>query len=142
MAKEKKRIGFYSCLAVGHLNVCLSIGQVLLNHFEDEVEVYFITDDFFADKIAKVDSRFKLAKFEYEGQKDESRYNDLVTKLESFLVLPAIERLLNSMDVFIYDPTDEKIDIAAEKPIKELGLDFLLCDQFAHLPSMSLKPYG
>lgn len=142
MTNGKKRIGFYSCLAVGHLNVCLSIGQVLLDHFGDEIEVYFLADDFFADKITKVDARFKLAKIEYEGQKDESRYNDLVTKLESFLALPSLERLLNSMNVFIYDPTDEKIDMAAEKPIKELGLDFLLCDQFGHLPSMSLKPYG
>ena len=142
MPKEKKRIGFYSCLAVGHLNVCLTIGKTLLEQFGDKLEVYFITDEFFGEKVAKVDARFKLAKFQYAGQKDESRFNDVIIKLESFLGLPVTERLLKSMDVFIYDPTDEQIDLAAEKPIRELNFDFLLCDQFSHLPSMSLVPYG
>lgn len=142
MTKEKKRIGFYPLLAVGHFNVCLTIGRVLLDRFGDELEVYFLTDEFFAEKIIKVDARFKLAKIEYDGQKDESRFNDVVLKLESFLELPQMERLLKSMDVFINDPTDEQIDIAAEKLIRELKLDFLLCDQFGHQGSMSLVPCG
>lgn len=144
MKKEKKRIGFYPCLAVGHHNVCITLGKALLDHFEDEVEVYFLTDNYFAEKISKVDTRFKLVILEYGGnKKDESRYNDLVIKLESFIQLPIIERLASALNVFVAcDPTEEEIDRVAEKPIKELKLDFLLCDQFAHFASMGLTAYG
>ena len=62
---KKKRIVFYLILSTGHVNVCASVSKVLLDRFQNEIDIYFIVDKLWKDKLAKMDSRFIYAAFEY-----------------------------------------------------------------------------
>ena len=153
---QKKRIVFYPMLATGHVNVVTSLAKILLNQFSNEIEIYFITDKLWKSKLELKDSKFKFSVFEYAGY-DELRIKNNLEQLEKFMEIPLINRyiidklklnlqflnifklffrLVNSIDVFINDSTEEEMDIKIEKLIKELNPDIVLCDHFWVLPSL------
>lgn len=85
MIVQKKKLAFYSILSSGHLNVCISLGRVLLDKFGDQIEVYFIVDRVWKEKIEKIDSRFKFGTFEFDKKEDESRMIDIANRFEKCL---------------------------------------------------------
>uniref|UniRef100_A0AAN0LM54 UDP-glycosyltransferase n=1 Tax=Polyphagotarsonemus latus TaxID=1204166 RepID=A0AAN0LM54_9ACAR len=135
---EKKKIAFYAFLSSGHINFCSAIASTLLNNYPDKIEVYFFTDSSWAEKIAKIDSRYKFEIYEYEKKEQKDFINNLVSRIEPLLLLPNIDKIKElfksfkqNADYFYY------IDEEVSKLIKKLKPDFLLCDMLSHLPAMA-----
>lgn len=63
MSKVKK-IAIYPLRSSGHTNVCVTIAKVLLNNYPGQVEIYFMLDEPWKEKISKLDSRFKFRTFQ------------------------------------------------------------------------------
>lgn len=127
--KKKKKIAFYSILSSGHLNVCSSIATVLLDKFSKKLEVYFIVDDVWAEKLSKNDARFKFGIINYDNKEQGSRIEDLVDSLEPLLSTKLVERMIGCWSQFLDWSTLPEIDRKSEEKIKEIGADFLICDQ-------------
>uniref|UniRef100_A0AAN0LH68 UDP-glycosyltransferase n=1 Tax=Polyphagotarsonemus latus TaxID=1204166 RepID=A0AAN0LH68_9ACAR len=143
--QEKKKIAFYAVLSSGHVNFCASIASSLLNNYSDKLEVYFFTNFSWAEKLAKIDSRYKFEIYEYETKEQENVFGELAKKIEPLLTLSSEKRLkemfkliISSFDFFSF--VDEKVSSL----IKKLKPDYLLCDLMSHLPSMveSKIPYS
>uniref|UniRef100_A0AAN0LM61 UDP-glycosyltransferase n=1 Tax=Polyphagotarsonemus latus TaxID=1204166 RepID=A0AAN0LM61_9ACAR len=119
---NKKKVVFYSYLTVGHLNLCVSIGSTLLNQYPDEIEIYFFSDQTWAEK----------------------KVVDLIKEMESLLNLPNIDRFKEMFKIIVkgedYFFTDQQLS----NLIKKIKPDFILCDLQCHMPSVveSTVPYG
>jgi len=131
-----KKICFYSILSSGHLNVCASIGTVLLNNHPDDIEIYFIADEQWAEKLAKIDKRFKFGIIDYDNKDQEFRMIELVNKIEKTVYLSLVERMKVVWSIFMQDKTVMDIDRKSDEKIKEIKPDLLLCDQVVHLPAI------
>lgn len=77
----------------GHTNVCVTIAKLLLNNYPDQVEITFVTDNPWKDKLSKLDSRFKFRTFEYDNQQQETATDELIKSLEPITKLPLVERM-------------------------------------------------
>uniref|UniRef100_A0AAN0LHC1 UDP-glycosyltransferase n=1 Tax=Polyphagotarsonemus latus TaxID=1204166 RepID=A0AAN0LHC1_9ACAR len=134
---KKKKIVFYSVLTAGHLNVCSAIGSTLLNKYPNEIEVYFISDETWAEKLTKIDSRFKIGLIELSQKED--RIPDIVKHTENCLNLSLIERRKYLFQTFFIDDIERiyETDIKSREQIKIICPDFILCDQMIQLPAMS-----
>ena len=77
----------------GHTNVCVTIAKLLLNNYPDQVEITFVTDNLWKDKLSKLDSRFKFRTFEYDNQQQETATDELIKSLEPITKLPLVERM-------------------------------------------------
>ena len=143
VAVTKKKIAFYSVLCTGHLNVCKSIAKALLDNYSDKIDIYFIVDVLWAEKLREFDSRFKFAIIS-SSKEAESRIEDLVDKLEPFLSLPLVDRMIESWKNFLDWNVIPEIDRKSEEKIREIGADLLICDQVCYLPAiLNCKiPYG
>lgn len=108
------------------------------------VDVYFIVDSEWQDKLSKIDSRFKFAIVEQSKQEVDSVKNELMEKFEQSLSLPLADRTIQSWSYFFQEAHNPmfEFDRKAEIKIRELKPDFLLCDQLIALPAMQLAPYA
>lgn len=132
---QKRKIAFYCILATGHVNLCASIGKVLLDLFPDQIEIYFFVDELWRQKLEKIDSRFKYVICVYDTY-DEARLKSIIENVEKFMGMPLIDRLKGVYDLFVYDSTEEEIDKVVEEAIEDLKPNLVLCDQFRLLPSL------
>uniref|UniRef100_A0AAN0LHH8 UDP-glycosyltransferase n=1 Tax=Polyphagotarsonemus latus TaxID=1204166 RepID=A0AAN0LHH8_9ACAR len=132
----KKKLAFYSILESGHLNLCSSIGSILLNKYSNDVEIYFFTDQLWAEKLSKRDSRFKFEIFGYETKEQENLIEIMINAMESIINLPEIDRV-KAMVSFFNNPSEfAYIDQEVSKLIKKLKPDYLLCDLIGVMPSI------
>uniref|UniRef100_A0AAN0N5W9 UDP-glycosyltransferase n=1 Tax=Polyphagotarsonemus latus TaxID=1204166 RepID=A0AAN0N5W9_9ACAR len=134
---EKRKIAFYAVLTSGHLNLCSAFGSTLLNLYSDKIDVYFFVDQNWAEKLSKIDLRFKFEIYENEKNEINDSSKDFVDSLRPLLALPNLEKtklVLNmsvaNIDAFL--PTDQKVS----KLIKKLKPDYILCDLTTHVPSV------
>ena len=51
-------------MASGHYNVCVALAKILLDNHEDEIEIYFICDFNWQQKLTQMDKRFKFGVIE------------------------------------------------------------------------------
>ena len=101
-----------------------------------------MVDNEWATKLAKIDSRFKFAIIDTSDQQ-AGNIVEIIKKFEPFLELSMIERLIQTWETFLEDTSFIEIDKKSEVKIRELKLDFLLCDQVFHLPAMQTGvPYA
>uniref|UniRef100_A0AAN0LVX7 UDP-glycosyltransferase n=1 Tax=Polyphagotarsonemus latus TaxID=1204166 RepID=A0AAN0LVX7_9ACAR len=133
---NKKKLVFYSFLTTGHLNVCSAIGSALLNNYSNEIEVYFIADKTWAEKLTKIDSRFKIGLIELSQKED--RGQDIAKDTEKCLTLSLIESIKLVFEKFFISDAERlyEIDKKSGEQIKIINPDFILCDQVVHLPAM------
>uniref|UniRef100_A0AAN0N6H0 UDP-glycosyltransferase n=1 Tax=Polyphagotarsonemus latus TaxID=1204166 RepID=A0AAN0N6H0_9ACAR len=142
---DKKKIAFYGILSSGHLNLCSAVASTLLNLYPSEIDVYFFVDQNWAEKLSKVDSRFKFETFEYKNEDEKNFFAKFISQLEPLLSLSNLEKVkmifnmsLDNIDSFIEKDKD------VSKLIKKLKPDFILCDFLSHMPSVvgSKIPYS
>ena len=108
------------------------------------MEIFFLVDKEWQEKLTKIDSRFRFAIVDRDKQEQNIQRDELMEKFEQNLSLPLIDRLLQCWQHFFQEennPTYE-YDLKAEAMIRELQPDFLLCDQLIALPTMQLAPYA
>ena len=101
MSVRVKKIAIYPLRSSGHTNVCVTIAKVLLNNYADQVEITFLLDNQWKEKLSKLDSRFKFRTFEYDKPEQENHVANLLEKLEPVTKLPLVLRmgtLWNSLD--------------------------------------------
>lgn len=138
--KKKKVIAFYSILSSGHFNVCKSLAKALLDRHSDKLEVYFIVDQEWKEKLAKFDDRFKFGVIEYDNDQQQARVADMITKIEPFLsASPAKKQELAWSNFLDWDVLPE-IDRKSEEKILEVA-DFLICDQVSFFFCWRLLPF-
>ena len=131
----------YSLLAAGHLNVCASLSTVILNKNSDKVDIYFIVDKEWEEKLSKIDGRFKFAVLHRDQQKRAARREEIMKKVLDLLELPLADRVIQSWGLFFRaDNPIYELDKQAEEKIREIKPDFMLCDQIGLLPAMELAP--
>lgn len=123
----KKKIAFYSILCSGHLNVCKSIASALLDKHSDKIEIYFIVNPEWAEKLRKYDSRFKFGIIELEQKND--RIEEFISNLEPVLSSPLVDRIISSWTHFLDWNVLPEIDRKSQEKIEEIQADFLICDQ-------------
>ena len=87
----------------------MSLGKSLLNH--SDVEVYFIVDEEWQGKLAKLDERFKFAVIEYDNSDQKNRIVDMLTKFETFLKLPLLDRSINMWTMVMDDKKALEMDV-------------------------------
>uniref|UniRef100_A0AAN0LIZ6 UDP-glycosyltransferase n=1 Tax=Polyphagotarsonemus latus TaxID=1204166 RepID=A0AAN0LIZ6_9ACAR len=133
---EKKKIAFFSLLESGHLNLCSSVATTLLNKYFDKFEIYFFTDQKWADKLSEKDSRFKFEIYEYETKEQENFLEDMVNQLEPLLSLSHVEKMKILLKSFDYKDDFVYVDQEVSKLIKKLKPDYILCDLFCHMPAL------
>ena len=66
-------------------NISASLSTLLLDKYEDELEIWFITDEKWKAWLAKRDSRFKFAVFEYDSPASADWLAESVDKTEAAL---------------------------------------------------------
>lgn len=138
---EKKNIVVYSLLTAGHLNVCASLATVILNKNSDKVDVHFIVDEEWREKLSKIDGRFKFAVMQRDKQKQAARREEMMKKILEILKLPLADRVIKSWGVFFTaDNPIFELDKQAEEKIRKIKPDLMLCDQICLLPAMQLAP--
>lgn len=138
---EKKKIVIYSLLTAGHLNVCTSLASILLNNHSDKLEVYFIVDQEWQEKLSKTDARFKFAVMNRDKKAQAARREEMMKKILELLKLPLAERVIQSWKVFFTkDNPIYELDKQAEEKIREIKPDLMLCDQIGQMPAMQLAP--
>lgn len=138
---EKKKIVVYSLLTAGHLNVCTSLATILLNNNPDALDVFFIVDQEWQEKLSKIDGRFKFAVMHRDKQQQAARREEMMKKILELLKLPLAERVIQSWNVFFKtDNPIYELDKQAEEKIREIKPDLMLCDQIGQLPAMQLAP--
>uniref|UniRef100_A0AAN0N794 UDP-glycosyltransferase n=1 Tax=Polyphagotarsonemus latus TaxID=1204166 RepID=A0AAN0N794_9ACAR len=141
----KKKIAFYGILSSGHLNLCSAVASTLLNLYSSEIDVYFFVDQNWAEKLSKVDSRFKFETFEYKNEEQKNYVAKFIEMMEPTLALPNIEKLKAFLNLTIAKDNGEKtIDDEIFLLIKKLKPDYLLCDRLSHMASVvaSKIPYS
>ena len=74
-------------------------------NINEDVDIYFVTDEEWKNKISKYDSRFKFSVFSYDNEKSKNRITDKVDDFKNFLQLPATEFSKLIMNSFIRDPS-------------------------------------
>lgn len=138
---EKKVIVVYSLLSAGHLNVCISLATEILNNNSDKIDVYFVVDQEWQEKLIKIDGRFKFAVLHRDKQKQAARREEMMKKILDLLKLPLAERVIQSFGWFFRaDNPIFELDKQAEVKIREIKPDLMLCDQIGFLPAMQLAP--
>uniref|UniRef100_A0AAN0LVW8 UDP-glycosyltransferase n=1 Tax=Polyphagotarsonemus latus TaxID=1204166 RepID=A0AAN0LVW8_9ACAR len=144
LSHEKKKLVFYSILSSGHLNVCSAVGTALLNKFADDVEVYFIAEKVWAEKLKKIDQRFKIGLIDLSSEED--RIIDVVKDTEKSLNLSHIDSIKFLFEKFFMSDVERlfETDKKSGEQIKKIKPDFILCDQILQLPAMLEHniPYG
>ena len=98
---EKKKLLFYSILSSGHLNVCASLAKVLLDNHSD-IEVWFIADRQWSERLGRIDSRFKFSIVEL-NEHFELKMAGIVQKLEACLRMKPVEKLVHTWKMFVED---------------------------------------
>ena len=138
---EKKVVVVYSLLAAGHLNVCISLATEMLNKNSDKIDVYFLVDQEWQEKLSKIDDRFKFAILHRDKQKQAARREDAMKTILELLELPLADRVIKSFGWFFKaDNPIFELDKQAEVKIREIKPDLMLCDQIGLLPAMQLAP--
>ena len=84
--------------------------NLLENH---DVEIYFIVDEEWEGKLAKLDDRFKFAVIGYDSSEQQKRMLDLLSKIEALLKLPLLERCIRLWTTVLEDKTAAEIDLKA-----------------------------
>lgn len=92
-----------------------------------------------ANKLKKLDERFKFALIEVEEEQD--RIDEMIEKIEPFLKSSLVDRLINSWINFLKWETLYDIDVKTEAKIKELNIDLIISDQVCHFPAMQSAPH-
>lgn len=124
---EKKKIVFYSLLSYGHFNVCVSLAKAMLDKHSDKVEIYFVCDKQWEEKLKKMDDRFKMLKFEYETKAAENRLDTILESYKQYLEMPTyLDRLIAIKKRVTVGDTKLETDSKVEKLLHELSPDFLL----------------
>lgn len=90
-------------------NVCASIGSLLLDGHPDELEVWFVLPAEWAQRLAKVDHRFKFALIESDQQAGDYIV-EAVNNCRKLLELPAFEREIRSWVQYLENKQYLKID--------------------------------
>lgn len=98
---DKKKLLFYSILSSGHLNVCASLAKVLLDNHPD-IEIWFIADQQWAQRLGRIDSRFKFGIVEL-NENFELKMASIVQKLEACLHMKPVDKLVHTWKMFIED---------------------------------------
>ena len=136
MSKVKK-IAIYPLRSTGHTNVCVTIGKALLNKYPEQVEIYFMLDELWKEKISKHDSRFKFCTFQYDKKEQENSIVDFMDLLEPITKLPLVERMGKLWTSFDKERDDDlKWDQKIGDLLVELKPDLILMDQMVLLPSV------
>uniref|UniRef100_A0AAN0LHV3 UDP-glycosyltransferase n=1 Tax=Polyphagotarsonemus latus TaxID=1204166 RepID=A0AAN0LHV3_9ACAR len=129
-----KNITFYNYLTSGHMNLSVSVVPTLLDNYSDEIDVFFFVDYLWAEKLSKIDLRFKFEIFEKKESKNEE-INAFIGILEPLLNLSEKERTKNLLKL-TNDSKDLSFDDEVSVLIKKLKPDYLLCDLVYHMPSL------
>lgn len=88
-----KKIAIYPLLSSGHTNVCVTIAKVLLNNYPNDVEIIFVVDNLWKEKLSKLDSRFKFETFDYDNEDQEKHVELIMKAIEPITRLPLVERM-------------------------------------------------
>ena len=136
MSKVKK-IAIYPLRSSGHTNVCVTIAKVLLNNYPGQVEIYFLLDPIWQEKISKLDSRFKFKVFQYDRKEQENQTTDFMDLLEPITKLPLVQRM-GSLWTSFADQRDDELewDRRIGDLLVELKPDLILMDQMFLLPAV------
>ena len=90
----------------------MTLAKSLLNN-HPAIELYFIVDQEWRDKLAKLDDRFKFGVFEYDSREQEHRTSDLLEKFEVLLKRSMLERVTCLWSTILEDKTVLEIDTKA-----------------------------
>uniref|UniRef100_A0AAN0N800 UDP-glycosyltransferase n=1 Tax=Polyphagotarsonemus latus TaxID=1204166 RepID=A0AAN0N800_9ACAR len=141
----KLKLLFYTNLLNGPLNVCSAVASTLLDKYFDKIEVYFLTDLIWANKLSERDSRFKFEIYKLAKNDDEDNMNNMIENLEKSLNLPYVERYAEICQAFL-DNTENLIFVEKQISdiIERLKPNYILCDLMTQTPSVikSKIPYG
>lgn len=66
------------------------IAKVLLNDFSSSVEVYFVVNHEWKERISRIDPRFKYLVFDFDVYND-SRKVDQMKRMDSLIDLPLLD---------------------------------------------------
>ena len=122
------------------------MGTLLLDRHSNRLEVYFIADDEWKQKLERRDSRFKFGLLETDKEANIKRMNYLIDGFERALSdrMSAFDKMVHTWKIASGDPFVAKIDLESEKLIRKIAPDFILADQSFHMPALlNLKiPYA
>ena len=68
-------------------------------------------DEEWQGKLAKLDERFKFAVIEYDNSDQKNRIVDMLTKFETFLKLPLLDRSINMWTMVMDDKKALEMDV-------------------------------
>lgn len=83
-----------------------------------------MVDKQWADKLSKIDSRFKFGCFDYDDKKNDIRILNIVEKLERTLSMSLIDRQIETWNLFARDPTLIEVDRKSEEKLREIKPDY------------------
>jgi len=135
--KEKKRIVFYTLLSVGHTNLSLWLSRAILDRYSKYFEIAFIVDDYWEDRLSKLESRIKFLVINYENKQETYRDDQQIEYFKMIAKLELADRMTTIWDAFKYRI---ELLIKTEKKVYDLLVnykpDFIFIDQIFLMPSV------
>lgn len=127
---SKKILAFYPILSPGHTNVSISLAKLLLDKYSDKLDVYFVVDLVWQEKLAAMDGRFKFSSFDLKDH--VQGLVKLVDDLEKTLTMSLEDKLNFQWKLFIENPTLIETDRLAEDAFRSINPDFSMFLKFSN----------